>query len=1074
MKFILTKTLIEQTGNIVLARDLTTQGHKSYIGVPKPEDIFNVEGDYKNEVALGYNNRKLYFDFDKALDVQQLDVEHGAPIIENDFIQDMNEVLIASVDALFGAVLNPDNIVYTNSSISSKASYHIIIPGFNTSVDNLKILYGVVSKTLGEKNPVYINCLDSAVYGTNQCFRLLGCCKMGKNNKKQLITNHNPADTLISIYEGDTSYELHLKPSIQQKIDEKKQHIESNKMDEMAVNPSVLRDIVMNINYDRADKFDYWMKVCLALGHENAGLDVALEFSKRSPKFNPVMAEKLYNRGEANRDSNSKRLITKASLLAMLKEDNIDKFNEIIKIDFKTASAGLSPNEIKDMIEEHIESEKIKADETQEQKIARWLENPEYHFYHKVSEPKKALNYMYMKNRRLHKKINKFSKTEDIDNIKTYYAEHMEAYDKEAKTQVIKAEKGTGKTYALEQYVKDTNPEYCLFISFRRSLSSEIIKRLSKYGFVNYSDIKGAIDNKHKRVIIQVESLHRIRWNKRCDLLVCDEIESTRSQFFSETCRLRNACIEKYEMLLESSKQAILMDADISANTINHIKQTRHGIIHYVENTYKKVQSKFKEFYTSKQDKMFSKLCEALDKGEKIVIATNRSVEFMEAVKHQINIKYPDLKIQLFNSKTIRNEAVADELADTDKLKKYDVVMYSPTISAGVSIEYEHFNKCFCYFVNNGKVNSMRQMINRVRKFSTNEFYFCLQTYGGSSKPQDIETMEKYISSNRFIDKPEFIFSKEKYDGTRLYPYKNAGYWLWLYNETEKNRDKNMFIFNFLREQHHAGIGSMEWIPDQTDQTEQKPQPAPKITEEDIKSATTNLKYDKIIAIATANPINDTQKEDIAKRLSEEKTVSDDEIFSLKRKNLLNHYNFSERHINPLFVEIYGEKTVKTAYTNRQKLLKGLKSVCDDESRQFNGLFTDMTNVQDDLKKKYVSLKLVIGTELIKICGFKGLYDTKTRTKAQIEKGFKKHQKLLKDKINDICDVLGKPTRRRPDVDKWMFRSKIDFVNSALSDVLQLKIKQTGHRTDIYGIEGIDMYKWEDKPALFEKNYGFI
>ena len=107
---------------------------------------------------------------------------------------------------------------------------------------------------------------------------------------------------------------------------------------------------------------------------------------------------------------------------------------------------------------------------------------------------------------------------------------------------------------------------------------------------MNYQDIKGSIDDKPKRVIIQVESLHRMRWNVKADLLVCDEIESIRTQFFSETCRFRNACMEKYEMLLESSKQAIFMDADISENTVKHIKQARAGKIHYIENTYKKIQ----------------------------------------------------------------------------------------------------------------------------------------------------------------------------------------------------------------------------------------------------------------------------------------------------------------------------------------------------------------------------------------------------------------------------------------------------------------------------------------------------
>ena len=66
-----------------------------------------------------------------------------------------------------------------------------------------------------------------------------------------------------------------------------------------------------------------------------------------------------------------------------------------------------------------------------------------------------------------------------------------------------------------------------------------------------------------------------------------------------------------------------------------------------------------------------------------------------------------------------------------------------------------------------------------------------------------------------------------------MYPYKNAGYWLWIYNEIEIARDKSMFIFNFLREQYRAGIDKMEWIPDE--ETEST------ITEKDIKVITADL-----------------------------------------------------------------------------------------------------------------------------------------------------------------------------------------------------------------------------------------
>ena len=64
----------------------------------------------------------------------------------------------------------------------------------------------------------------------------------------------------------------------------------------------------------------------------------------------------------------------------------------------------------------------------------------------------------------------------------------MRDYPTDAKTIVIKAQKGTGKTFSLESYIKKNDPDYIVFISFRRSLSNELLKRLSKYNFENYLD----------------------------------------------------------------------------------------------------------------------------------------------------------------------------------------------------------------------------------------------------------------------------------------------------------------------------------------------------------------------------------------------------------------------------------------------------------------------------------------------------------------------------------------------------------------------------------------------------------
>jgi arginyl-tRNA synthetase len=123
--------------------------------------------------------------------------------------------------------------------------------------------------------------------------------------------------------------------------------------------------------------------------------------------------------------------------------------------------------------------------------------------------------------------------------------------------------------------------------------------------------------------------------------------------------------------------------------------------------------------------------------------------------------------------------------------------------------------------------------------------------------------MEKYITSNRFIERPEFILSREKYDGTKTYPYKDIGYYMWIYNEIETARDKSLFIFNFLREQYHAGIGSMEWIPDTEDQEQ-------KLTSKDITKISKELEHKEHQNIATAELITEEQLNEIVEILERE------------------------------------------------------------------------------------------------------------------------------------------------------------------------------------------------------------
>ena len=1096
------KKLIDQNCPVVIAEDITNDGAKRFLGFTSHLQIFPyiAEQEQKcfHELMSGLENRKLYFDADRKAG------EGEFPDFDQ-FARDISTFLIGTVLELFGVELNQSDICITDSCVEDKFSSHIIVRSFNTSVVNMRLLYQCVSMVLSKYNSIYTNILDKNVYKPNQTLRLLHCNKMGKNNTKKLYTTcFSALDTLVSYL--DDSEEIFLKPEIQKQIDARDaRRQEASSVCQVAKSPEMFRQIVMGLAQDRADDFGDWSKVCLALGHEGSGVEVALAFSRRSDKFNEVATKKLYNRGTGY----SGRPLTVGTLLAMLKKDNPVEFGKVlaastpdevsvvsddIKLMIEAAESEPSPpkpakqpkpakpakqpkpakpkppsreSQISDaclnnhepdyaeIAEQETETvfEGLDPDynepdfdipdfdsitaalhESQEDKIARLLDNPSFYLNQDVSVGVSAL--------------------QPEDTLIRYSKRFMEDYPSNYNTTIVKAQKGQGKTVALEKYITEHNPKRVVVISFRRSFSNELTKRLEKLGFINYRDIEGPITA--DRVIIQVESLHRLRWAEICDLMVLDEIESIRSQFFSPTCKLRTAVIEKYEMLLRTSKQVFAMDADISENTVAHLA-TREGTVCYIENTHQEIQSEFKEYYTTKIEKIMPKICAALDAGQKIVIPTNRSIEFMAGLRQEIEAKYPSAKVQMYNSKTIREASVAAELKDVTKAwKLYDVVMYSPTVSAGVSFDEIHFDKCFCIFTNNGKINSMRQMINRVRKFVSNEYYYCLQSFGGSSKPMNIDVFERHICSNRFVHKPEFIMSREHWDGTREYPYKTMGYYLWMYNETEKARDKNMFILNFLRQQYNSGIGVMSWLADEETKTENI------ITKADIKVAQVAIAAVETAAIAGAGAIDEPTMIDIRKRMEEEKPVSEDERYSLLRRNLLDCYELSERVMLPEFVKEFNDSAMKIAFHNRKALARGLDVLVREDAMNFNGLFMDETTVEDDLSRNYKSMKMVIAKELVVIAGFTGFYDESEVSKEVMLAGFKAKELKLIERMPAMCDVLGRAKRRRPDIAKWdeamYLRSMLAFVNSIITELFQLKIKETGRRTGIYIIEGKNIF----------------
>ncbi|RGB22683.1 hypothetical protein C1646_775696 [Rhizophagus diaphanus] len=125
-----------------------------------------------------------------------------------------------------------------------------------------------------------------------------------------------------------------------------------------------------------------------------------------------------------------------------------------------------------------------------------------------------------------------------------------------------------GKTYILEN-LTIPNDVNLLVLSTRYSYSNAVTSRLN---LKSYCDIDGNINlPNHKRIVCQIESLHRItnncKCNKKCKCLPfqfdlwLDEIVSIIAQAQS---RLTGQLIEKPYKLIQEARRIIVMDNDLT------------------------------------------------------------------------------------------------------------------------------------------------------------------------------------------------------------------------------------------------------------------------------------------------------------------------------------------------------------------------------------------------------------------------------------------------------------------------------------------------------------------------------
>jgi len=191
-------------------------------------------------------------------------------------------------------------------------------------------------------------------------------------------------------------------------------------------------------------------------------------------------------------------------------------------------------------------------------------------------------------------------------------------------------------------------------ITFSEHMLTEFKNILPIKNYLNVEDLK----NYNESLIISVESLYKLDFNNKYDVIILDEIESILNQFSSTTCKNKNNCYNTLLQFINNSNKIIYADAFISCRTyefLNNFSDEKAIIINNVHENEKTVN-----IYND-EDEIINKLLDELRNGVKIY------AHYASCTKGQ----------------QILNKIHADQI-----LKQYETIYYSSneTIKEGEQI----------------------------------------------------------------------------------------------------------------------------------------------------------------------------------------------------------------------------------------------------------------------------------------------------------------------------------------------------------------------------------------------------
>jgi hypothetical protein len=447
----------------------------------------------------------------------------------------------------------------------------------------------------------------------------------------------------------------------------------------------------------------------------------------------------------------------------------------------------------------------------------------------------------------------------NLNNIATLHCKQKvitwnETYDRESmlpyplkRLTCVRGNMGSAKTKCLiEDFVgKNCNhPDTkCLFITYQILLSKKYFNALERYGFVNYMDQNGEINA--NKVIVCLDSLIRIT-TTNFDYIFIDEVLSVLLHFNSSLMKQVNRISSMFEFLLLQAKYIYVLDACVD-NTIvydfvNYLATAKTVAPYWIRNTHIRSTNRECKVMINRSAKpkpksalqysCFNHVVELLKADKKVVISSSTKAFTKDLLEY---IKQSDVKgknIIVYNSDTDKQIIYEHAMDPNIVWNKYDALIYSPTISAGLSFEMLHFDELVC-FINNSlytpTVDLVLQQMFRVRQLVNGRMTLYLNdslTLNPIDHPVSSDVVEDWLDRNMMMiqnyfpnnaisyDSPSTVSSKGcMYDKSRLSYRILKGIVLNMNKSLLKFTDT---IVNTLKEDYNVKCHVQEYEPSDT------------------------------------------------------------------------------------------------------------------------------------------------------------------------------------------------------------------------------------------------------------------